>query len=182
MFKIISGKKQLQYYDNKIKILKNSRNIIENSLVIWIKRDISKETYKERIHITKYERDIKTPRKNFVDRSGSSLQQNNSSLMSFYEFVNAWPTNMTSMRVNYGSSDLIRVSVQLSYDRFFTRFGLRDSPRETPMNIPSEQIWKAAANNNLPDFLSSAQSLIPIAGIKIRNNHGCQTKNEFKSA
>ena len=116
------------------------------------------ETYKERIHITKYERDIKTPRKNFVDRSTSSLQQNNSSLMSFYEFVNVWPTNMTSMRVNYGSSDLIRVSVQLSYDRFFTRFGLRDSPRETPMNIPSEQIWRAAANNSLPDFLSDFNS------------------------
>ena len=33
-----------------------------------------------------------------------------------------------------------------------------------------------------PDFLSSAHSLIPIAGIKTRKSQGCQIKKEFKSA
>ena len=77
------------------------------------------ETYKETLHLTKYERDFK---------AGSKMSQ--------YQFVNVWPTNMTSMRVNYGSSDVIKVSVQLAYDRFFTQFNIIDT---NPMieNIPS---------------------------------------------
>ena len=34
----------------------------------------------------------------------------------------------------------------------------------------------------VPDFLSSAHNLIPIAGIKTRKSQGCQIKKEFKSA
>ena len=78
------------------------------------------DSYKETIHLTKYERDLKY---------GSKMSQ--------YEFKNIWPTNMTSMRVNYGSSDVIKVSVQLAYDRFFTQFGIGDS-RPTVSNMPSE--------------------------------------------
>ena len=39
-----------------------------------------------------------------------------------YEFVNVWPTNLTSMRLAYGDSNVLRCSVQFSYDRFFTTF------------------------------------------------------------
>ena len=34
----------------------------------------------------------------------------------------------------------------------------------------------------VPDRLSSAHNLIPMAGIKIKNNQGCQAKNAVKSA
>jgi hypothetical protein len=34
----------------------------------------------------------------------------------------------------------------------------------------------------VPDLLSSAHNLIPIAGIKIKNNQGCQAKKAVKSA
>ena len=47
--------------------------------------------------------------------------------MSQYEFVNVFPTNLTSMRVNYGSSAVVKVSVQLAYDRFFTKFSVIDT-------------------------------------------------------
>ena len=44
-----------------------------------------------------------------------------------YEFVNIWPQNMTSMRVAYGDSNVLRCSVQLAYDRFFTNFNYEDT-------------------------------------------------------
>ena len=47
--------------------------------------------------------------------------------MSSYEFVNIWPTDLTSMRVAYGDPNVLQCSVQFSYDRFFTRFNYEDS-------------------------------------------------------
>ena len=81
------------------------------------------EDYKERIHLTKYERDWAKPN----PRDPNSSIANNSSLMSQYEFVNCWPQNLTSMRLNYGGSNVLKVQVQFSYDRFFTKFALPDS-------------------------------------------------------
>ena len=46
--------------------------------------------------------------------------------MTSYEFVNVWPTNLTSMRVAYGDSNVLRCSVQFAYDRFFTDFNYDD--------------------------------------------------------
>ena len=70
------------------------------------------ENYKEIMHITKFERDA---------------FQNSNSKISSYEFVNVWPTNLASMRVAYGETNVLRLSVQLAYDRFFTKFNYDDS-------------------------------------------------------
>jgi len=70
------------------------------------------EDYKEIMHITKFERDA---------------FQNDKSKLSSYEFVNVWPTNLASMRVAYGETNVLRLSVQLAYDRFFTKFNYDDS-------------------------------------------------------
>ena len=64
------------------------------------------------MHITKFERDA---------------FQNSGSKLSSYEFVNVWPTNLASMRVAYGETNVLRLSVQLAYDRFFTKFHYDDS-------------------------------------------------------
>ena len=69
------------------------------------------EDYKEIIHITKFERDT------FVD----DKEEYKSNLTS-YEFVNVWPTNLTSMRVAYGNSNVLKCSVQFAYDRYFTDY------------------------------------------------------------
>ena len=88
------------------------------------------EDYKEIIHITKFERDA------FIDEidEGRILETENESLaekikirkpttkLMSYEFVNVWPTNMTSMRLAYGDSNVLKCNVQFSYDRFFTSF------------------------------------------------------------
>ena len=88
------------------------------------------EDYKEIIHVTKFERDtfIKEPKR---------FESGQSKMMS-YEFVNAWPTNLTSMRVAYGDSNVLRCAVQFAYDRFFTSFDRMDgvhAPINTPLDI-----------------------------------------------
>jgi len=74
------------------------------------------EDYKEIIHITKFERDTFTDKK-------TEYKSN----MTSYEFVNIWPSDMTSMRVAYGQSNVLQCSVQFAYDRFFTSFNYEDS-------------------------------------------------------
>ena len=93
------------------------------------------EDYKEIIHITKFERDAFI---DDIDKENNKIsdaapdtggfngefvvpRKPTTKLMS-YEFVNIWPTNMTSMRLAYGSSNVLRCSMQFSYDRFFTNF------------------------------------------------------------
>ena len=58
--------------------------------------------------------------------------------MTSYEFVNVWPTNLTSMRVAYGNSNVLRCNIQLAYDRFFTDFGYTDTYQVPVLNyLPS---------------------------------------------
>ena len=77
------------------------------------------EDYKETIHVTKFERD--------TFEASLPLDQNPTTKLMTYEFVNVWPQNMTSMRVAYGDSNVLRCSVQLAYDRFFTEFNYSDT-------------------------------------------------------
>ena len=70
------------------------------------------EDYKEIMHITKFERD--------------AFQESRSKLSS-YEFVNVFPKNMTSMRVAYGDTNVLRLSVTFVYDRFFAKFHYDDA-------------------------------------------------------
>jgi len=85
------------------------------------------DDYKEIIHLTKFERDT------FGDSKSSTEYQ---STLTTYEFVNVWPTNLTSMRVAYGDSNVLRCSVQLAYDRFFVDFSYDDT-HQVPINLPS---------------------------------------------
>ena len=83
------------------------------------------EDYKEIIHITKFERDT------FTEDAADYK-----SALTSYEFVNIWPTNLTSMRVAYGDSNVLRCSVQFAYDRFFTNFNYNDT-NQAVLNQPS---------------------------------------------
>ena len=71
------------------------------------------ENYKEIIHVSKFERDT------FISES---LKGDYATQAIHYEFVNIWPTNLTSMRIAYGDSNVLRCTVQFAYDRFFTSF------------------------------------------------------------
>ena len=84
------------------------------------------EDYKEILHITKFERDT------FLDElpaktTPPQLPRESTTRLTSYEFVNVWPTNMTSMRVAYGDTNVLRCSVQFAYDRFFTTFNYLDT-------------------------------------------------------
>ena len=61
--------------------------------------------------------------------------------LSSYEFVNVWPTNLTSMRVAYGDSNVLRCSVEFAYDRFFTSYSYSEtnqSVENTPLNVSNK--------------------------------------------
>ena len=79
------------------------------------------EDYKETIHVTKFERDT------FIRESRNASYQSD---ITSYEFVNVWPIDLTSMRVAYGDSYVLRCSVQFAYDRFFTTFNYNDIQKQ----------------------------------------------------
>ena len=99
------------------------------------------EDYKEIIHITKFERDAfiddiekeNNKQQGTLDSLPEFRRKPTTKLMS-YEFVNVWPTNMTSMRLAYGDSNVLRCSMQFSYDRFFTNFNYE----ETNQNVAED--------------------------------------------
>ena len=115
------------------------------------------EDYKETIHVTKFERDT------FIRESRNATYQSN---MTSYEFVNVWPIDLSSMRVAYGDSNVLRCNIKFAYDRFFTTFNYQDVQKQvvnTPVNtvrakditssvtqgefMPSNPDFRGAGNN-----------------------------------
>jgi len=74
------------------------------------------DTYKETLHVSKFERDT------FLEGENSAGNPRATTKVSHYEFINAWPQNLQSMRISYGQSSILRCTIQLAYDRFFTEF------------------------------------------------------------
>ena len=109
------------------------------------------EDYKEILHITKFERDT------FLDElpaktTPPQLPRKSTTRLTSYEFVNVWPTNMTSMRVAYGDTNVLRCSVQFAYDRFFTSFNYADTNQAIESNFFNLLSSKEqAAANSLKD-------------------------------
>ena len=110
------------------------------------------DDYKEIIHLTKFERDtFKETRSDYQSR------------LSTYEFVNVWPTNLTSMRVAYGDSNVLRCSVQLAYDRFFADFGYNDT-HQVPVNnfLPSNPQLKSQVSKETAKIEKGGQGGLPL--------------------
>ena len=109
------------------------------------------EDYKEILHITKFERDT------FLDElpaktTPPQLPRESTTKLTSYEFVNVWPTNMTSMRVAYGDTNVLRCSIQFAYDRFFTNFNYADTNAAIESNYFNLLSSKEqAAANSLKD-------------------------------
>ena len=85
------------------------------------------DDYKEVIRVTKFERD------SFIEDSRNATYK---SELTGYEFKNIWPRNMTSMRVAYGDSNVLRCNLELAYDRFITNFNYADTGK-TVLNTSS---------------------------------------------
>ena len=101
------------------------------------------EDYKEIIHITKFERD------SFIKHSRAT---NYKSSMTQFEFVNVWPTNLTSMRVAYGDSNVLRCSVQFAYDRFFTAYTKKGEHRQFAVQTDVGQVESKDIVNTTRNF------------------------------
>ena len=106
------------------------------------------EDYKEILHVTKFERD------SFSEKKGSYQ-----SSMAHYEFVNVWPTDLTSMRVAYGEPNVLQCSVQFAYDRFFSSFdGLEgQAPVNTSANLINSNDAAVEGAYTITNSATSAQ-------------------------
>ena len=119
------------------------------------------EDYKEKIYVTKFERDT------FIKESRAASYQ---SEMTSYEFYNAWPINLTSMRVAYGDSNVLRCNITLAYDRFFTRFNYED-PNQAVLNNPSvvnsnDQVQPFPVKLESGQFTTTGtNSILPLGGV-----------------
>ena len=102
------------------------------------------DDYKETIRVTKFERD------SFIEDSRNATYK---SELTGYEFKNIWPRNMTSMRVAYGDSNVLRCNLELAYDRFITSFNYKDT-QKTVLNSSS-----GVVNSN--EILSVTQTYTP---------------------
>jgi len=104
------------------------------------------DDYKEVIRITKFERDT------FIKESRNASYQSD---LTCYKFKNVWPRNMTSMRVAYGDSNVLRCNLELAYDRFITSFNYTDT-RETVLNSSSGVVNSndvvAVTERSLPQY------------------------------
>ena len=91
------------------------------------------ETYKEIVHLSKFERDTFIP---------DSKKGTYKTRITNYEFVNVWPANMTSMRLAYGDSNVLKCNIQFAYDRFFTSFTDRDGgvPVNTELGLINDNL------------------------------------------
>ena len=142
-------------------------------------------SYKEIIHITKYERDSFKKKTSFIPTNNTKSSQLH------YEFINVWPTNMSSMKVNYGQSNVLKLSVQLAYDRFFTSYTANQvlsspgsssddrnrSPKVTPLpegstkDLPPTPLDNKLKDENLAIWALSNQGMIDDQTVTRKGNY-----------
>ena len=122
------------------------------------------ETYKEIIHLTKFERDtfLKDGNQFGQGISDPFSKADYKSTMTTYEFVNIWPTNLTSMRVAYGDSNVLRCALTLAYDRFFTQF--QDLEGQAPLNNAT-----SVNSNDQVQRLKGGQGGLPLGTTTLRS-------------
>ena len=108
------------------------------------------ETYKERLHVSKFERDTYKRGDEKWNASGSGI---------VYTFIRSFPISITSMPVSYDSSNLLKCTVSMSYIRYVVE-RLSDTPatqspnsesRTTPFNVNNltQQFLDQNGNFNL---------------------------------
>ena len=129
------------------------------------------EDYKERIYITKFERDT------FIKESRAASYQ---SEMSSYEFINVWPIDLTSMRVAYGDSNVLRCNVRLAYDRFQTSFNYPDVQRRAISTADGVINSNDIREKMIPDLSNTTPKELMTGGINkdsARNNVNAGVNN-----
>jgi len=127
------------------------------------------KNYKTSIYITKFERDY-----------GVKKSPNNNKLV--YTFVNAFPISINSMPVSYDSSQLLKVTVSFSYDRYFV-----DSPQdkasaqESVPSVPNvgnnSNYWISNQTFNNPEFSVGNVSDLNLSGTAALNSNVAPNQN-----
>lgn len=98
-------------------------------------------TYKRKISITKFERNVQ------FDRYGNLLE---SPSMLTYQFLNAFPVNLTALPVSYEGSNITKTSVTFNYDRYVVlkHNGTGSPDYEQKVTSSGQQILSATNNGS----------------------------------
>jgi len=99
------------------------------------------------INVTKFERD---------PGSATATSSGYNTYKMVYSFVNAFPISVTSMPVSYESSQLLKVSVSFSYDRYIAGNASIEIVPGTPFEESTQQT-ATATSNPINTNLSPAQ-------------------------
>ena len=118
------------------------------------------KNYKTSIYITKFERDYG--------------RKNNNKLL--YTFVNAFPISINSIPVSYDSSQLLKVTVSFSYDRYFLDSPQDKAPaQESVPGVPSvgenSNYWKPNQMFTNPEFSVGNVSDLNLSGTAALNSN-----------
>jgi hypothetical protein len=90
------------------------------------------DTYKRKIAISKFERDIDVRNGNVISTPS----------MLTYEFLNAFPINLTALPVSYEGSTITKTTVTFTYDRYIVlkHWGQNNSQFSDPVNAQGNPI------------------------------------------
>lgn len=72
-------------------------------------------TYKKEVIITKFERNFRYPAERL--KKGGTIRYDDTNRID-YTLLNAYPTNIISIPVSYGQSDLLRTTITFNYDLY----------------------------------------------------------------
>ena len=112
------------------------------------------ETYRTNIFLSKFEKDV----------ASSGLH---------YTFVGAFPTNISSMPVSYDSSDLLKVSVSMSYIRYVIKEIAVPVSFEDVFNLLTNPLQQARFNQSLGNMVRGIPGLAGrVAGSAINQETG----------
>ena len=154
------------------------------------------EDYKEDISITKFERDsfisgrsrgrgsfgTDIRGRDFDDpdafNQGLTKETSYKSHYAQFKFKNVWPSNLTSMRVAYGDSNVLRCAIQFAYDRFITKFNYPDTQSQVlrKSNANSKEIRQSDLDFDDPNRILNRGS--SFAG-RFSEENRTSNRNEF---
>ena len=150
---------QIRYFESWMRYIVNEQTSFVNTNQDF--RVTYPKYYKSSsIYITKFEKDLGKVTK--VNKSSFENKSINDTRRMYYKFINAFPINISSMPVSYESSQLLKVTVSFSYDRYIAS----DITGEEPEKIIQKYVDRNGESTDQPYQENTSNSTATgIAGI-----------------
>lgn len=129
------GYDQIRYFEAWMRYITGEEVANSDDITKFYRVKYPKQYKSPFISITKFERDLGTSRP-----SGRMT----------YKFINAFPISVGSMPVSYESSQLLKVTVSFTYDRYVAGNISGNSPEQEPSQSPATGVPPTGSISNVP--------------------------------